>query len=741
MLAATINGVSNITGGIHKGTANPVINGSSTVSGGIGGKRPIVSATISGTSTVGGTIHSGPQPSTPVLDTFNRADGDPGANWNGPAQGHPNKLAVKSNRITSAAVSALGQECWVANTFGPVSAGHPVEVFIQMTTMGGGVYNTILFLDSPTSPTANGYAVIMNTANWSLFRIDNGSSTNIGNASPNSHNGDWGWLKYDSTGKLSAYTSTDGVNWTLVGSTTDTAYLAKTWYIACQFDDQTVNGDNFGGGLVGAISTKPITAATINGSSSVSGGIEKKGSVSGAISGTSTVSGKVTRIAKVAATVSATSTVSGTVTKPGAAVPSTVFLGQPNGGVTGDTAASGALVVNGPFSTDGTHVYPVELMFFIDSLTGSGPRSQAFRFALFPDDGSGHPSTTATYVTDEVIVSDTSPIAAWLQVPIIPVGALSPSTTYWLGLWRGTSVNGGQVGTRRTTGATGTQQWYNLTVPYSSTANPVVSSYTAGAVASQYQMLLIVADTASPFLGQPNVFAAENDAPSDVLVLTGPFVASANTKIVDGRMGQLHSGTGGTQKMRMAVVGDNGSGAPAANPLAVSDEVLTSDTPSGGQFVTFPFTSPPTLTKGQQYWLGPWWGGKSGGYQFGIGSNNAQAFFNQFYNTSLTYLSTGVPTGVTWTNGGSGQQYSAFLDMASGGVTKPITAATINGTSVVSGSLSKRGSLSGAISATSTVSGKVAKLAKVAANISATSTVSGGLGVSTHPTTPILDNF
>ena len=162
-----------------------------------------------------------------------------------------------------------------------------------MTTIGPGPGNshTLLFLDSPTSPTSNGYAIVYSATDATFYNIPNGSSHSIGSSvNPGLVSGDWMWLKYDSNGLLSAYTSHDGVNWTLLNSVTDTTFLGKKWYIAGQLDNQTVNADSFGGGQVN-VSAKPIVAATISGTSSVSGSAHKLAKITARVAGSSTVSG------------------------------------------------------------------------------------------------------------------------------------------------------------------------------------------------------------------------------------------------------------------------------------------------------------------------------------------------------------------------------------------------------------------------------------------------------------------
>jgi hypothetical protein len=114
-------------------------------------------------------------PTTSVLDQFNRANGDPGANWTGPSFGDANKLSIFSNQIESAA-AAFGAECWTASTFGP-----GIEVFADLASgISGGGSIRLIIIDSATSSTANGYYLVADSANnFNLSKSVSGSGSTI----------------------------------------------------------------------------------------------------------------------------------------------------------------------------------------------------------------------------------------------------------------------------------------------------------------------------------------------------------------------------------------------------------------------------------------------------------------------------------------------------------------------------------------------------------------------------------
>jgi hypothetical protein len=253
--------VTKTTAGGPKSIVAAQVNATSTVSGSVTkpGLKPLVTANISATSTVGGTVAVS-HPTTPVLDDFNRANGDPGTNWNGPAV-HTSKLTIVSNRI-SALTNAFSNECWVVNSFGPVSRGSPIEVFAQATTMDSSLNTCVAMFDKPTSPSASGYVLVCNNNAMALYRTDAGTSYQLLRVSSLSFaNGTYFWMRYLSNGIVEGWASADNITWTRYIQLVDSTYLDTPLYIGVQMDATTLNMDNFGGG--GALGVRPIAPLSL----------------------------------------------------------------------------------------------------------------------------------------------------------------------------------------------------------------------------------------------------------------------------------------------------------------------------------------------------------------------------------------------------------------------------------------------------------------------------------------------
>lgn len=201
-------------------------------------------------------------PLTLVLDNFNRANGSLGSNWSGPAI-HPDALVIVSNRVTAPSSLRVANGFWNVNIFGPITGGRAVELYMQLTTVntgGAGHDSTLIMVDNPTSSTANGYALVTNPFQDSaqLYSITAGTSTLIGNTGSGGASGlltagSWAWLIYRPGGILEFWVSSDQITWTKLLTVTDTTFQASSWYIGIQVDDNSIDVDNFGGGVVGAL--------------------------------------------------------------------------------------------------------------------------------------------------------------------------------------------------------------------------------------------------------------------------------------------------------------------------------------------------------------------------------------------------------------------------------------------------------------------------------------------------------
>jgi hypothetical protein len=254
---------------VSPGTITSTTTTAGTVSkAGSGTTKAITPGTITSTTTVRGSIVV-PHPVTPVLDNFNRANGDPGPNWNGPAI-HTSKLTIQTNRITAAS-SQFSNECWVANRFGPVAGtNQPIEVFAHAVTQAApGHSNCLVMFDDPTAPLANGFVLVCSNTNMAIYRCDSAGSALLTSLSTSLPSGVYLWMRYLTDGTVEGWSSTDNITWTRQVSVVETAHLNRTFYIGLQQDDQTVFMDDFGGG--GVVAPPGVLQGTINSVSTVSG--------------------------------------------------------------------------------------------------------------------------------------------------------------------------------------------------------------------------------------------------------------------------------------------------------------------------------------------------------------------------------------------------------------------------------------------------------------------------------------
>jgi hypothetical protein len=192
-------------------------------------------------------------PTTSVLDQFTRANGDPGANWNGPSFGDANKLTIFSNQIESAA-AAFGSECWVASTFGP-----GIEVYADLASaISGGGSVRLLILDSPTSGTANGYYLVADSGNnFNLAKSVSGSGSTIQTGTQAVASGDSFGLQWIGTTVAGWYKAAAGA-WTQIVSIVDASVAnAAGFYIGIELSTNIGGNllDNFGGGTAVTMKT------------------------------------------------------------------------------------------------------------------------------------------------------------------------------------------------------------------------------------------------------------------------------------------------------------------------------------------------------------------------------------------------------------------------------------------------------------------------------------------------------
>ena len=192
-----------------------------------------------------------PFPTTPIIDTFNRADSpldtslacSDGINsWfegkiNG---GVDTNCNIASNRLTSIATG----DSFIVASFGP-----DVEVYSSWPVLPTSyIFHAVRIQDVNTA-TWDGYGLLHDIASsqWQLRRYTNGVSTVIATSSVAISAGDKVGLSVIGT-TLSGYRYTAGSwNQTPIVTTTDATY-ALAGKIGFEFDDTTGRMDDFGGG-------------------------------------------------------------------------------------------------------------------------------------------------------------------------------------------------------------------------------------------------------------------------------------------------------------------------------------------------------------------------------------------------------------------------------------------------------------------------------------------------------------
>lgn len=190
-------------------------------------------------------------PTTPVLDTFNRADSNPlSGNWAGPLNIGDNQIMLASNQVL-ASVPAAVSSSWYLATYGP-----ECECYCTIATLASAAEATVVYarVTNPNTATMCGYRVRMTQVDGGadtvdIQRTDNATSTTLG-ASITTDDfiaGD-GLMIRCIGDQISAYHRTSGV-WTLLGTRTDATY-ATAGVIALKLQNDHSRIDDFGGGTV-----------------------------------------------------------------------------------------------------------------------------------------------------------------------------------------------------------------------------------------------------------------------------------------------------------------------------------------------------------------------------------------------------------------------------------------------------------------------------------------------------------
>jgi hypothetical protein len=179
-------------------------------------------------------------PTSPVLDTFNRANGALGPNWGSVAGGFVN-LVVSANTAVDTSASSYAWNYWKARQFGPNSEAYATAASLVQTDL----IRVCVRLTSPTSTSRSGYCLQESAGSWSIRRIDLGTSVQIGGtATQPVAVGDR--LAIRAVGStITVWYQPSGGSWTQLLSTTDGTY-ATAGYAAIETRGSAL--DDFGAG-------------------------------------------------------------------------------------------------------------------------------------------------------------------------------------------------------------------------------------------------------------------------------------------------------------------------------------------------------------------------------------------------------------------------------------------------------------------------------------------------------------
>ena len=180
-------------------------------------------------------------PTTPVLDSFDRADEGPppSANWTNSGFG-PNTLQVVSNLVRG--VGGGGDAFWNVQKFGP-----DCEAFI--TTLSTAVnWNVWVRRPDPlVGPPHSGYRLRSSPTGYTFLRLDAGVTTQLGAAMVNAVAGDTFGLSAVGD-QLTATMIRSGVG-SQLGVRTDSTYMSAGW-IGMYVNGAGADADDFGGGTI-----------------------------------------------------------------------------------------------------------------------------------------------------------------------------------------------------------------------------------------------------------------------------------------------------------------------------------------------------------------------------------------------------------------------------------------------------------------------------------------------------------
>lgn len=185
-------------------------------------------------------------PTTPVLDTFNRADGAPGANWSDEVIVNYFRLLISSNTLKEdPAAFGFDSNYWNPSTFGP-----DCEVYATFATVGTNGAGVVARLTSPGA-SENFYWLTANAFDTRLYKHVAGVRTQIGSTiSVLFAAGDG--IGLSCTGSsIECWRKPSGGAWGVIATRTDSD-VSGAGYIGVLTDstNKAWSFDDFGGGSI-----------------------------------------------------------------------------------------------------------------------------------------------------------------------------------------------------------------------------------------------------------------------------------------------------------------------------------------------------------------------------------------------------------------------------------------------------------------------------------------------------------
>ena len=240
-----------------------------------------IEATVTATNTAGTTTAtttptalvttaaSSLAPTTPILDTFNRANGSAGANWSLIRPTGFAAMNISNNAAVDSSTTAFAWNYWNPSTFGPDS-----EAYATIATVGASDVIRIgaRIINAGTTNSSGYFVAISATGSWSILRVDNGSTTTLatGPTQPLAAGDQIAIRIVGATITALHYTTAN--NWTQVltyDTTNDTTRYTNPGNLALEFKTSTI--DNFGGGTLTTASSPPAnqSSPSISGTATV----------------------------------------------------------------------------------------------------------------------------------------------------------------------------------------------------------------------------------------------------------------------------------------------------------------------------------------------------------------------------------------------------------------------------------------------------------------------------------------